>query len=301
VQLAVLGLVAYLALRLVQLWGESDVDVSSANTTLLVVAGFASLAAVVAYGLVWPFILRALGARAPRDSLGLFLKSQLGKYLPGSIWHYAGRVGLARARGIPARLTLVSLGVEVAASATAAAIVSLFVLPLVLAIPLASAAVLLVAFSWIVPGFSGSIGRRLRRLVARVVPAAQGELGLVFRTLPPTIVRYLPVWLLYGVAFWTTGRALVPIPASELVYFTAVFALGWLAGMVVVFAPGGIGVREAVLVALLAPRVGSADAIVIAAASRIFLTASDLFAGVAAMAVSRARQPGRRALAGGKP
>ena len=127
----------------------------------------------------------------------------------------------------------------------------------------------------------------LLRTVGRVVRIPVGDLRPTIRALPGIVVLYLPVWAIYGVAFWLAGRALFPIPGHEVLYFTATFALAWLAGMLVVFAPGGIGIREAVLVGLLAPRVGEAEAIVIAATSRILLTSADLVGGTAALALSR--------------
>ena len=45
---------------------------------------------------------------------------------------------------------------------------------------------------------------------------------------------------------------------------------------VAIYAPGGIGVREAVLVGLLRGKIGSGDALLIAAASRAVLTLVDL-------------------------
>ena len=126
--------------------GEPGLTSSTANTSILAIAAIVSLVAVVAYGSVWPYILRRIGAPVPRDSIRLFLQSQLGKYLPGSVWHYAGARRARALSGVGAvRSTLVSLGVEVGASALAAAIVGLFVLPLALAIPLAVAAAGVVA------------------------------------------------------------------------------------------------------------------------------------------------------------
>jgi hypothetical protein len=238
----------------------------------------------------------------PSDSVRVFLQSQLGKYVPGSVWQYAGRVGLARARGVGARLTMISLGVEVGASATAAGIVGLFVLRLAIAVPLALALALLVAATW--------LGRRhvadkvvtpFSRLVRRVVPLAPTDIGAALRASPPMTALYVPVWAAYGVAFWLTARALFPIPASDLVYYCATFALGWLAGMAAVFAPGGIGVREAVLAGLLAPRIGHTDAIVVAAMSRIFLTGVDLVGGGVAVALSHLGHGGVRTAADRAP
>ena len=288
VRLAVLALVVFLVLRLRQLWQKSPVDLTAADASVLAIAAIMSLAAVLAYGSVWPFILRQIGAPIPSGSIGLFLQSQLGKYVPGSVWHYAGRVGLARSRGVAVRSTLVSLGVEVGASALAAVIVGLFVLPIAIAVPLAIAVAIAVAVIGLAPGRTpGRLLDPLIRVVRRIVPLSVVDMRQALRAMPAATALYIPVWAVYGVAFWLTARALFPVPTTEIVFFTAAFALGWLAGMVVVFAPGGIGVREAVLVGLLAPRVGHAEAIVIAGASRLLLTAADLLGGGAAFALTR--------------
>ncbi len=273
VRVAALAVLIYLAFRLHDLWRDNAVDLSTASVPLLVTAAIVSFAAVVSYGLVWPRILARLGSAPPSRAVGLFLQSQLGKYLPGGMWHYAGRVGLARARGLPTRTTVVSLGIEVGASVAAAALVGLFVLPVVLAAPLAIALLVLLRLS-----STGRISTRmlvpLLRVVRRLVPVAGDDIRVAVRALSHTAMLFVPVWLVYGLAFWLTARALFPVPADDVVYFTATFALSWIAGMVVVFAPGGIGVREAVIVALLSPRVGEAEAIVVAATSRVLLTTS---------------------------
>lgn len=295
-QLAVLGFVAYLAFRLVQQWRDDELDLSSANPSLLVLAWVVSLLSIAAHGLVWAFVLRRLGAPVPRDALGVFFQGQLGKYLPGGVWHFAGRVGLARARGVPARLTLASIGVEVAASVLAASIVALFVLPLVLAVPLAVVAMFVVTSSQLAPGLSRRVTELVVRLLRLAIPSAAEEFRPALRSLAPATALYIVVSLLYGVAFWLTARALVPVPVSDVMFYAAVFALGWIIGMAVVFAPGGIGVREAVLVAFLAPRVGSAEAILIAGMSRVLLTTADVVAGVGSMGLARLRGVRSRAL-----
>jgi len=285
-----LALVVFLAWRLHELWRQNPADLSDANTALLVLAALLSLGAVVAYGAVWPVILRRIGAPVPAGAILIFLQSQLGKYVPGSVWQYAGRVGLAKARGVAARLTMISLGVEVGASAGAAAVIGLFVLPWPIALPLALGLVL--AAVWLARGrLRGRIVAGLSRGVRRLVPLAPEDLAGALRASPSVAALYVPVWIAYGLAFWITARALFPVPVSDVAYFTATFAVGWLAGMAAVFAPGGIGVREAVLAGLLAPRVGHTEAIVIAGMSRIFLTGADLVGGGAALLLARVDRP----------
>src|SRR5262249_57144658 len=101
---------------------------------------------------------------------------------------------------------------------------------------------------------------------------------------------YLPVWLLLGASFWLCARGLVAVPASDLALYMGAFAVAWLAGLLAIYAPGGLGVREAVLVALLHWRIRAADALVVAAASRLMLILADvLLAGISTAAMRRGR------------
>jgi uncharacterized membrane protein YbhN (UPF0104 family) len=101
------------------------------------------------------------------------------------------------------------------------------------------------------------------------------------------------VWLIYGTAFWLTARALFSAPGGQFAVYVGVFAVAWVAGFVAVFAPGGIGVREAVIAALLAGRLGEVHAIALAATSRLVLAAVDLAGGAAALSLPLIRRPER--------
>jgi hypothetical protein len=280
-RLLALALLVLLALRLWQLWRREPVYFGAIDGGMFAAAVVASVAAVSAYGLVWIFLLRRLGTQAPLSWMTLFFKSQLAKYLPGSVWQYAGRVGLAHGRGVPVQRAVVSVAAEIGYSAlSAAAAASLILGSLAAAGVFVGLAVLLPLGVRLVRPGSDKEGDYLdRRSVSAALRAAPAAVGL-----------YLIVWGLYGLAFWTTGRALFAIPLSDLPQYIGVFALAWLAGLVAFFAPGGIGVREAVIAALLAGRLGQADAIVLAATSRIILSAVDLVAGAASFGVPAPRR-----------
>jgi uncharacterized membrane protein YbhN (UPF0104 family) len=280
-RLLVVALLLLLGLRLWQLWQKHPVDFHRIDAGVFVAAIVVSAVAVSGYGLVWPFILRRLGVPASISWIALFFKSQLGKYLPGSAWQYAGRVGLARARGVSTQTAVTSLVVEVIVSALAAGAIGALVLPLPWAVAL-----------WVVLGLGVVAGARVFRGRSLPVPARlERTLTLrALRSLPATGCLYLLVWVAYGSAFWLTARALYSVSASDLSRYVGVFALSWLVGLVAVFAPGGIGVREAVIVALLTHRLGESQAIVLAATSRIVLTAIDLVAGALSLAVPALRR-----------
>jgi hypothetical protein len=101
-------------------------------------------------------------------------------------------------------------------------------------------------------------------------------------------------WVLYGVAFALFAHGVSPSATGNASSYIAVYTGSYLAGYLALFAPGGIGVREAVLV-LAMPRfqlASAADAAVIAVASRLWLTALEV---VPALLMLRRTGAGRTA------
>jgi uncharacterized membrane protein YbhN (UPF0104 family) len=288
------ALVVILAVRFWQLWDEHPVHFSRLDGGVFVLAVAASIAAVAAYGLVWPYLLRRLGVSASIGWVAMFFTSQLGKYLPGSVWQYAGRVGLAKRRGVAVQTALASIVAEVVLSSTAAGLLGLLVAPGWIALVVLAALVVVgLATSALAPKAAPLALRLLARL-----PINRATFAAALRAAPVGTLLYIPVLGAYGLAFWLTGRALFAVPAAQLGIYVGTFALAWLAGLVAVFAPGGIGVREAVIAALLSSRIGEAHAIVLAASSRVVLVGVDLALGVLALSLPALR---RRQPAGARP
>jgi uncharacterized membrane protein YbhN (UPF0104 family) len=276
------GLIAVLLLRLAHLWHDHPVPLDEANGPLLILALAGSGLAMAAYGAVWPSTIRALGSEPPRGLLACFFAGQLGKYLPGGAWQYVGRTALATRRGVPLQAAAGSLGIEALCSLIAAVLVSSFMLAddgWRLAYPLVILLVGVATMSW------ASRLAFVRRFVADP------------RSLDAAARSYLAVFILFGFAFWLTADALYNVPAADLPWYIGAYAAAWAAGFVVVFAPGGLGVREAVLVALLRGRLGESEAIVLAATSRIAFTLVDLAGGSVALFALR-RRPAQRQQAG---
>jgi len=267
-QVLLVAAAVFVALRVRSLWHGSHVELASVDWVALAGSFLLGAVGTAASALIWLFILDGLGVKPRLRWTGLFFQAQLGKYIPGSIWQYAGRAAVARANGIPVRPVGISLPIESAAAAIAAGSMAAFLLGWWGALLLAAVAVLLFAS---------------RRPTRSRLPA------LV--TVEATLL-YLPVWVLLTASFWLCARGLVGVPASDLTLYMGAFAVAWLAGLLAIYAPGGLGVREAVLVALLSSRIGAADALVVAAASRLMLVLVDvLLAGASTAALRRSGRP----------
>jgi uncharacterized membrane protein YbhN (UPF0104 family) len=89
-------------------------------------------------------------------------------------------------------------------------------------------------------------------------------------------------WVAYGVHFFFIA------PQGGLVFAIGAFALSWCLGIMTFVVPAGAGVREVVMVAVLAPVLDGGAAIAVALCSRIVIIAGDLIcAGMAGIATRR--------------
>lgn len=266
-QLLLVAAIVFLVLRVRSLWHGSHIELAEVEWLALAGSLVVGTAGTAAGALIWLAILDALGVRAQFRWTAVFFQAQLGKYIPGSVWQYAGRAAVARSHGIPVRPVGVSMPVEFVSSGIAAGSMAAFLLGWWGAAVVGAVAVCLVVLE-----------RPVRSRRPAAFAAARAAL------------LYVPAWLLLSGSFWLCARGLVAIPAHDLPYYMGAFAVAWLAGLLAIYAPGGLGVREAVLVALISSRLAAADALVIAAASRLILIVVDvLLAGVATAAMRRTR------------
>jgi uncharacterized membrane protein YbhN (UPF0104 family) len=94
-------------------------------------------------------------------------------------------------------------------------------------------------------------------------------------------------WIAHGTAFWLLARGLGLTGALPLATALGVFALGYVLGLLALFAPGGVGVREVVLIGLLTPALGAGGAVALTIASRIVLTLIEVAAPLVVLLVTR--------------
>ena len=109
-------------------------------------------------------------------------------------------------------------------------------------------------------------------VVAAVAPGSAPPLRLAAAGLAAVLTITVLSWGTYGAAFWMLTRGLVPDTPLPLTAAIGAFTLGYILGVLALFAPGGVGVRELVLIGLLAPFLGSGGAVAVSVASRLLLT-----------------------------
>ncbi len=267
-----LGLLAWIGLRIASDWSAIEVWALLDRPVPLLISGALLLAAYLLRGLAYARILRGLDARVPTlIAMQVFFASQAGRYIPGKVWQVAGAGLLGQQRaGAGASAALASV-VVVAVHHVVGAALALLALRAVRGAAGASAAALLVllvggaAALWLLrsPLFA--------RLVRRMAERAGLELGGLrlpsTRLLLETLPLFIAVWLGFGLALWLVAGGNLPAPDA-----VGIMAAGCVAGYVVLVAPSGLGVREATLALLLAPKLGAAEAALVAVVLRLWMT-----------------------------
>jgi uncharacterized membrane protein YbhN (UPF0104 family) len=213
-------------------------------------------AAVAAYYLVFVFgWIRILAdwkiTISYPQALRAEMVSMLAKYVPGGVWTPAARVVAARRAGInDAALVTVSILVEAGISAVAGVIVFVVSLAWVRGVDAPPAP--LIVFAVVVSAilhpriFCPLASRVLRKLGHGALPP------LRVGTMAFLLLFYCATWAIGGTGLWLLLRSVGAHPAaSSIVFLGGVSAVGAIVAVLAVFAPSGLGVREASMYGLI--------------------------------------------------
>jgi hypothetical protein len=89
-------------------------------------------------------------------------------------------------------------------------------------------------------------------------------------------------WVLYGISFCVFARGVAPVATGEVASYVAAFTASYILGYVMLFAPGGLGVRDVTIAAFLEQlhlTTGGAG-VLVAFASRLWLTVLEVLPGL---------------------
>lgn len=238
------------------------------------------------YGMLieaWRRMLAGWGQQLEyREAARIWVISSLGKYVPGKVWALTGMALMAKDAGVAAwAATASALILQALAVGSGAAVAALFGAgaiqaerPGLLLWLLAGGAAALLAVAMLAwPPVT-------RRVLALVGTEAGQAASPGIEPLVLGLLANLIAWLGYGTSLWLLALATLPDPTLGPQAAIAGFAASYVAGLVALFAPGGLVVREGLLIVLLQGSVGLGAATALAIASRLLLTITELGAAV---------------------
>jgi uncharacterized membrane protein YbhN (UPF0104 family) len=214
--------------------------------------------------------------------------SQLGKYVPGGIWHFVGRAALYAEQGLrPAAIINVLVHENTWQWASAILIGTCLLLPHFvqqLGWPLSGGGLFLCLLPALLLVWWATF-----QLARRWFPVA--EAGIAAKQWRTLCVQ-LGAWLCFGFSFWMLLPGLGG--TATFAFTTGLFAGAAFAGFLVPLAPAGLGVREFVLTAGLSQYMPMYEAVTCAAVSRLIWIAVEVgLSGALYAAVGSDVQKGR--------
>lgn len=259
---------------------------------VLLLSGVLAVLGTVCIEQLWLQVLLGLGAKVDRRQAGaVFFVSQLGKYLPGSVWPVLGQIQFGRRMGV-ARRTMLAANILMIVTVCATGLI-------------AAAATLpwaardgLHGMSWVfvllLPLVACLHPRAIPGLIdacLRIVHKEPLRLRVDGSRMIAAVAWGFLTWLLLGGHLLLMTRALGASGGSAFGAAVGGIGLAFAAGLLFIPAPAGAGLREAVLVATFADTIGTTNALAVALASRVLLVVADVLLAVAGFAARPTTEP----------
>jgi len=259
---------------------ESDFDIRDVDWTWWVCSLACYVGTMVFSCLFWHRVLLAFG-QCPRaiDSFLAFFASQLGKYIPGKAMVVVIRTDLIRGDQVKTGPAAASVFVEtltwifVGSAIASLLLIFRFCDQVVLQITAGLLTLAAGLLTW--PPIFRRIALKIGGIGGRKIVKTFD--GLNLRTMSYGWTLMTVGWCLNGLSLWLVLRGIpdTNVLWSDYPLALACVSLATVAGFVSLL-PGGIGVRELVMIPLLGPRFGPVNAIVAAVVIRIVWLAAEL-------------------------
>ena len=250
---------------------------------LLIVSFVLQLIALFWLVKIWQRMLRHTGSTVSYLKLfKVWFFTNLGKYLPGKVWQFLGMIYMLEKEGVPKQSSFSTGVLAQAFSVIAGLLVSVIFLGadlyarffsqkpgLMLAGVVLCVAILVVL----------CYPKTLETIVnwgLRILKKEKISLDISIKDVIIYILSYSLSWLLFGLAFLIFVKAMTKADFKMYFTLTGAFAFSLNIGFLALFTPGGIGVREGILVFLLSSLFPLPVSTLISLLSRLWITVGEL-------------------------
>jgi len=268
----------FLGMNLRRNWGQVDFRQLHFNIRLLIASILFLWVHFLSSVLGWKLILDKLDVSLPfLKGIKIMFYSQLGKYLPGKIWTFTGRMYFCQKVGIPNSKTFISMVLELALTVLSGILIFLISLLLGSRFKMDINPFLLVIVAvLIITMIHPKILVRLINFFLRWLKKEQIKIDLNFSQIFVLTAYYCIIWFCFGIAFYFLINSVTFITPSKIPIITGSFAISSTIGVMALFAPAGLGVREGILSLLLSNFFPLSLAILLSLLCRIWVSIGEL-------------------------
>lgn len=229
---------------------------------------------------IWALILKLIDQKINISFSKVFtanLYSRFGRYIPGKIWCLAGRVYYTRGENISKKIVFTSSLQHMVIGIISGLLLGFLLIGKMVSFLnyhlLILATIVLLVLLFFPKSYYFIVNYLLKRIKKEKISSEH-----FLQTKRLFLIFFLVTLnnIINGTAFFYSIYAVFPISFDYFFAVIGAFSLAGTLGIVALFAPAGIGVREGILVTLLSGIYPAAAAIVLALFSRIWFTFSEL-------------------------
>jgi uncharacterized membrane protein YbhN (UPF0104 family) len=291
-------ILAFCSYGLVLEWPQVHPALSRLHWYSIAGALAAAMASVGCMMLAWRRLLADLGSKLPVPvAARVTFMAQLGKYVPGAIWSFAAQVELSHDYDVPRRRGAASVIIWIAGLIAVGLLIAAVCLPLTHPAIARRYLLFLAAIPVIAICLAPPVLHRLLNFALKIIRQERLEQQVNWRGLGGALAWTVIGWLLLGIQIWLLLADVANDGVHSLLIALGAYALACSLALVLVVFPNGIGAREVILVAALAPVLPHGAALAVALVARVVTTVSDLAWGGIALVLARSARYGRSAAA----
>lgn len=232
---------------------------------------------------IWERMLRHTGSSVSYFKLfKVWFITNLGKYLPGKVWQFLGMMYMLEKKGVPKKNSF-STGVL---AQSFSVISGLFISVIFLGADLYSrffsqkpglmVAGGILSLAILVLLCYPKVLEKILNLGLGILKKEKISLDISGKDVIIYLLSYSLSWLLFGLAFLIFVKAMAQTSFSMYPTLTGAFAFSLNIGFLALFTPGGLGVREGILVFLLSSFFPLPVSTLISLLSRLWITMGEL-------------------------
>ena len=102
------------------------------------------------------------------------------------------------------------------------------------------------------------------------------QIPITYSQMLKVVGLFILNWLIVGLGFYMLTCSIYPLPVSQFLYAAGIYGISCIIGILAIFAPSGIGVREGIMVLGLGLVMPSEYAVIISIISRLWMSVSEL-------------------------
>lgn len=279
-QLIIVGTIFYFMWRVV--YSNWD-DISLENIDINVYKLTGSFFILIIYFLylvkIWQIILKYMNINLEFvNGMKIFFYSLLGKYLPGKVWLIAGKVYLSQKHGISKKKVVFSSFIEIFANMLSG--LFLFLIAILFEENFQTTPNLTLVILLLVPILLLLLNPKLLvyfiNLGLKLFGRETLKIDFTFYQIASIFCYSFFAWLIIGTGFYFMINSFVYISYTKIPILAGSISLAGTIGLLSIFVPAGIGIREGILALLLSNILSSHMAVLSSLMCRVWLTTGEV-------------------------